>query len=159
MPRLMSEDDLDAVARIEMISMPQPWTRAQLTESLLKPHYRFFVETDSCGEVVGYMGCYICLPEADVTDIAVLPEHRRRGVAYRLMEYCERYLCEQGVDKITLEARVTNHAAIRLYERRNYVNCGVRPRFYADGENAVIYSKRLCAGDSDHRENKLLSDG
>ena len=86
------------------------------------------------------MGLQIFSGEGYVTNVAVLPEYRRRGIAQRLI-FAE---FENGMDFITLEVRKSNTPAIRLYEKAGFENVGIRPHFYTSpDEDAVIMTKNL----------------
>ena len=75
-----------------------------------------------------------------VTNVAVLPEYRRRGIAQRLI-FAE---FENEMDFITLEVRKSNTPAIRLYEKAGFENVGIRPHFYTSpDEDAVIMTKNF----------------
>lgn len=103
-------------------------------------HY-IVAETD--GKVSGYGGIWNICKEADLIDIAVHPDFRRKGIAQgilsRLIEFCRN--C--GCSKITLEVRISNAAAIGLYEKNGFRICGERKAYYADGETALLMSLRL----------------
>ena len=76
------------------------------------------------------------------------PAARRRGVAAALLAYMADYAVQHSLYRITLEVRVSNDAAIALYEREGYVRDGIRPRFYAHPtEDAAIYSWYRTKGD------------
>ncbi len=85
-------------------------------------------------------GLQIFSGEGYVTNVAVLPEYRRRGIAQRLI-FAE---FENEMDFITLEVRKSNTPAIRLYEKAGFENVGIRPHFYTSpDEDAVIMTKNF----------------
>lgn len=128
---------LDGVEKIENICFAHPWARDDLKKQLSLDTSHFVVCVD--GETVaGYAGLQIYSGEGYVTNIAVLPQYRRQGIALALLNRC----FENDMDFITLEVRQSNAAAIALYEKTGFKNMGVRPRFYtAPDENAVIMTK------------------
>ena len=79
--------------------------------------------------------------EAELLRIAVAPEARGRGLGRALLEACQRELAEEGLAQLFLEVRPTNLAAIRLYERCGWEPCGRRPRYYSDGEDALLFQR------------------
>jgi ribosomal-protein-alanine N-acetyltransferase len=73
---------------------------------------------------------YISCDEGEIVNVAVLPQARRMGVGDALMEESSRRASLKNVQQIVLEVRVSNEAAIRLYEKHGYVRCGIRRGFY-----------------------------
>lgn len=91
------------------------------------------------GKVVGYAGVLVQVGEAHITTVAVHPRHHRRKVATRLLVELLQQAVELGADAATLEVRVANRGAQRLYAGFGFVPVGVRPGYYAEtGEDAVI---------------------
>lgn len=129
-----------ALAALERVCFAAPWTEAGLAEELDNPHAVFLVAVE--GEtVLGYVGMHHLLDEGFVTNVAVTPAARRRGVAQALLRELAAYGTAHGLYRITLEVRVGNTPAIGLYESAGYVRDGVRPGFYRDPtEDAAIYS-------------------
>ena len=93
---------------------------------------------------VGYMGLQIFCGEGYVTNVAVLPEYRRQGIAQKLILK----ELENEMNFITLEVRKSNAPAINLYQKMGFENVGIRPRFYtAPDEDAVIMTKNIKPGE------------
>ena len=137
----MTAAHVEAVARLEQACFSAPWSAASLTEELANPLAVFRVAVDGDGQVLGYMGMHHIGDEGFVTNVAVAPAARRRGVAAALLSYMADYAAEHRLYRITLEVRVSNTAAISLYEGAGYVRDGVRPAFYSHPtEDAAIYS-------------------
>ncbi|HOK43766.1 MAG TPA: ribosomal protein S18-alanine N-acetyltransferase [Thermoclostridium caenicola] len=141
--RDMRESDLDAMAAIEQASFSVPWTRNMLEEELSNSRARYRV-LEFQGAVVGYIGMWQILDEGHITNVAVLPEFRRRGFARRLMQDLVDYAKANGIRSLTLEVRVGNLPAIRLYESFGFQIEGRRKHYYADNnEDALIMWLRL----------------
>lgn len=79
--------------------------------------------------------------EAELLRIAVSPEARGQGLGRSLLEACQRDLAGEGLVRLFLEVRPSNAAAIGLYRACGWEPCGRRPRYYADGEDAVLYQR------------------
>ncbi len=136
----MAAQHVDAVAALEEACFSLPWSREALEEELQNPHARFAVALDG-DTVVGYMGCHLLFDEAAVTNIATSPLRRREGIARTLLRHQATALHAEGACRLTLEVRVSNEAARRLYEQEGFVLDGVRPRFYErPTEDAALYS-------------------
>ncbi|MBQ3259234.1 MAG: ribosomal protein S18-alanine N-acetyltransferase [Clostridia bacterium] len=134
----MDESHVAALATLEALSFADPWSETALREELANPCAHFLV-AERDGRVVGYVGCHHMAGEGYITNVAVHPDCRRQGVARQLLQ--EALLRWQHLSRVTLEVRVSNAAAIALYEGLGFVCEGVRPRFYAHPtEDAAIYS-------------------
>lgn len=136
----MEQSHIAAVAALEQACFSEPWSAAALAEELDNPPavFRVAVEGDA---VLGYVGMHHVLDEGFITNVAVSPEARRRGVARALLADLAAYGTAHGLYRITLEVRVGNAAARTLYESEGYKLDGIRPGFYrAPAEDAAIYS-------------------
>ena len=138
----MTTEDIVKVALIEKECFHEPWSEEQLGESLDKDYARFLVAVDD-GEVVGYVGAYILGEDADITNVAVTSSHRGRGVAYDLMNSVMLLAREEGATMMRLECRVSNAPARALYDKLGFEDIGVRPHFYQNLEDAIMYEKHL----------------
>ena len=76
---LMKEEEIPQVAALEQVCFSEPWTEQGLRESFARPEYLFVTATED-GQVVGYAGLYQVLDEGDITNIAVLPSVREKGI-------------------------------------------------------------------------------
>ena len=136
----MTAAHVASLAQLEQTCFSTPWSAEGLAEELTNPHavFRVAVEGDA---VLGYVGMHHLLDEGFITNVAVFPAARRRGVARALLADLAQYAAAHNLYRITLEVRVSNVAAITLYEGAGYVRDGVRPAFYRDPtEDAAIYS-------------------
>jgi len=79
--------------------------------------------------------------EAELLRIAVDPAHRGEGLGRRLLEACQQDLATEGVERLFLEVRVSNHGAIQLYRTCGWKPCGQRPGYYPDGEDAGLFQR------------------
>ncbi|MCC8073157.1 MAG: ribosomal protein S18-alanine N-acetyltransferase [Clostridiales bacterium] len=130
---------LDDVCKIEELCFANPWSREDLENQLSLDTSYFYVAEDN-GKAVGYIGLQIFSGEGYVTNIAVLPQYRRQGIAEALICEC----IKNDMDFITLEVRQSNTVAINLYKKTGFENVGIRPKFYSNpDENAVIMTKYI----------------
>jgi ribosomal-protein-alanine N-acetyltransferase len=132
-----SQRDVDAVHRIEETSFPAPWRR-EFFESEISTDGRFNVVAKERGVVVGYLFAMWIFDELHVNKIAVAESHRRRGIADRLMESCLAFAARQSIRTISLEVRKSNGGAQDFYRHLGFASSYVRPRYYPDGEAAVV---------------------
>ena len=132
----MTEDHVAAIAVLESLCFSDPWSEHALREELDNPCARFLVATDN-GAVVGYLGCHHIAGEGFIANVAVHPDHRRRGIARLLVQAAQ----AESVSRLMLEVRASNTAAIALYRSLGFTEDGIRPRFYTHPtEDAVLYS-------------------
>lgn len=139
----MREEHLDQVYRIEKVSFPTPWSRASFLGELKNDFARYLVAAKD-ERVLGYAGMWLILDEAHVTNLAVHPDYRGRGVGRALMAGLMWLAVCLGAVRMTLEVRVSNEAAIGLYKRLGFRQEGRRRGYYSDtGEDALIMWKNL----------------
>ena len=135
--------DLNAIEEIERTSYPTPWSRSMFAGELAKPSSICLGAFDGDkDELVGYLIISRYVDAWHVMNIAVAPEFRRKGIARRLMERLFEVTARDARRGYTLEVRVSNEAAIRLYEELGFRARGVRRGYYTDNrEDALIMWK------------------
>ena len=136
--------DLDQVLRIERLSFSAPWSRAAfLSELLENDRARYFVARIG-DQVVGYTGMWIIIDEGHITNVAVHPHWRNRGIATQLLDALHDVARANGVRRMTLEVRKSNIVAHTLYEKLGFRDAGIRRAYYRDNnEDAIIMWKEL----------------
>ena len=151
--RCFQPRDLDAVIRINMTCLPESYTPFFYLQHYKNFPKAFYVaEVD--GRVVGYVMSRVerglsnhkplsVVKKGHIVSIAVLPEYRRRGIGRALMTHSLEGLREYGAEECYLEVRVSNTAAINLYKSLGFEMVRVVKRYYLDGEDAYIMSRRL----------------
>jgi ribosomal-protein-alanine N-acetyltransferase len=140
--RRLSSRDLAAVDRIERLSYPTPWSRSMFAGELSKPSSLCLGAFDDDGALLGYVIASRYVDAWHVMNVAVDPESRRNGVGTALLRRLFELTAGEGRRGYTLEVRVSNTAAIRLYERLGFRARGVRRAYYTDNrEDALIMWK------------------
>lgn len=127
--RTMQKDDVAAVAALEAQIFSMPWSAAGFADTLPREDVIFLVAYEQ-DELLGYVGIYCTLDEGEITNVAVAPAARRRGIARALLTELKQQLACRNVARIVLEVRVSNEPAIRLYEQLGFSMLGVRKNFY-----------------------------
>ena len=143
---------IPALAEIERLCFSIPWKARMLEEELENPAAVFVVALQN-GAPAGYAGMLAVCGEGDIQNVAVHPACRRRGVATALLGYLDRYARTHGFSRLTLEVRVPNAGAVRLYERAGFVRRGVRPGFYARPPEDALVMARLYGHSTCDKEN------
>jgi len=129
----MRRRHLRGVLRIEEQVNPRPWSLSLFLSELRYTESRAYLVARVGTEIVGYAG------DGHVTNVGVDPEHRRQGIATRLMLELARRALDEGAEALTLEVRVSNTGAQELYRRFGFVPAGVRKGYYSDAnEDALI---------------------
>lgn len=142
MIRKMKIEDVDAVATIEKECFSIPWSKESIEKELTNKD-SFFCVCEIDGKTVGYAGIYLAYPEGEITNIAITKKHREHGYAGQLLEFMFENTGKLGITDYTLEVRVSNEAAIKLYEKYGFVSEGIRKNFYdMPKEDANIMWKR-----------------
>ena len=96
------------------------------------------------GKLVGYVGMMTVLDEGQITNVAVLPEFRRKGVARALMTAIDGFAKSVGIVFLSLEVRCSNEAARGLYRTEGWIEAGQRRSFYSSPiEDAIVMTKTL----------------
>ena len=132
--------DLGAIEEIERASYPTPWSRSMFAGELAKPSSICLGAFDAdTQQLVGYAIVSRYVDAWHVMNVAVHPEHRRRGIAMALLERLFDVTAGDGQRGYTLEVRVSNAGAIRLYEQAGFRTRGIRRGDYTDNrEDALI---------------------
>ena len=130
------------VANIAARSLPDPWPAAVFRRELERPMSRGRVALRGASCVAYVLGWRV-LDEVQVLSLAVDPPWRRRGVGRRLLDEYLSELRGEGVQRVSLEVRASNGPAQELYRALGLHREGERPRYYGDGEDALIYGTLL----------------
>lgn len=148
----MRSRHLRGVEAIEALTSPRPWSKELFASELKQVSSRSFVTVRPDASVVGFACLMSTGFETHVTNIAVDPAARRRGVATRLMLRLIAETTAWGLHDMTLEVRASNHPAQELYGRFGFAQEGVRPKYYAEsGEDALILWARGIGSDDYRR--------
>lgn len=144
----MRRVDVPTVAAIAARCFDVPWDEPAFNDECRRAYAHIRVLRPEDGAAIcGFVHLWCVAGEAQVMNIAVLPEFRRRGYGRRLMEQGLALALGAGCGQITLEVRRSNAAALALYERLGFEVVGVRPRYYSDNqEDALVMRRPLSAG-------------
>lgn len=140
--RRLREEDVPAISRLEKETFSMPWSAESFLQMIEKEDTAYFVAEED-GQILGGCGLLLIAGEGNITNVAVAATARRRGVATGLLTYLMQEGDRAGLTAYTLEVRVSNAAAIALYEKFGFVSEGIRPNFYENPrEDAMIMWKR-----------------
>lgn len=140
--RAMTPEDVPFISRLEEETFSMPWSPESFLQMITKEDTRYYVAEED-GRLLGGCGLWMIAGEGNITNVAVAPEVRRRGVGTGLLKHLMTQGDREGVTAYTLEVRVSNEAAIRMYEKLGFRSEGIRLNFYEKPtEDAMIMWKR-----------------
>ncbi|HET7433448.1 MAG TPA: ribosomal protein S18-alanine N-acetyltransferase [Thermoanaerobaculia bacterium] len=132
--------DLDAIHALESVAFPAPWRR-EFFESEMAASGRICLVALRNKVLVGYLFAMWLFDEMHVNKIAVTEAERRKGIADALMAQCIDFAEQHDVKMISLEVRKSNHGAQEFYKHLQFKASYLRPRYYPDGEAAVVMTR------------------
>lgn len=139
--RKMVLDDVTQVAAIEKQVFSLPWSEKSFADAVEKEGNIYLV-AEADNRIVGYVGAWGVFGEADITNVCVAPEYRRRGVADSLIKKLIEEGRQNSIDVFFLEVRESNRSAIMLYEKNGFKQISIRKNFYERPvENAIVMSR------------------
>lgn len=130
-------EDIGAIYKVETVCFKQSWTLESIYTDILENDLSHYIVAEADSVIAGYCGVHIIFDEGHITNVAVLPEYRKRGIGRELLETM---MAQTGLDYYTLEVRESNNAAIQLYTGMGFRTFGKRPKYYGD-EDALIMWK------------------
>ena len=137
--RKICEADVRQIHEIETLCFPMPWSeesiRKDVEENVVA---RWLVLDDGEGKVLAYAGMWFVLDEAHVCNVAVHPDHRRKGYGMQVFSALEKLAQENSMSMMTLEVRRSNKAAQALYHKLGFIDVGYRKRYYENSEDALV---------------------
>lgn len=131
------ESDLSRVLEIERASFPLPWKKEFFLSELHNLRSYFWV-VEKAGYVIGYLCCWFVADEGEILNVAIDPGYRHCGIGKILVREAVTVARQRGVRALYLEVRVSNTTAITLYKSCDFREIGIRRRYYADGEDALL---------------------
>jgi ribosomal-protein-alanine N-acetyltransferase len=143
---------LPMVLDIERRSYPTPWSERAFLSELTQNAYARYIVGLRGQRVLAYAGMWLILDEAHVTNVAVHPAERGRGLGDALLSELERRAAASGCRRMTLEVRPSNAVAQALYVKHGFVARGRRPGYYSDThEDAIVMWKDDLPPDTGQR--------
>ncbi len=140
---LMTQNDLDGVVKVEEESFVISWSRKSF-EDELKNDKALYLVAKQDEKVVGYIGTWLILDEAHITNIAVSGEYRNQKIGDKLVNELIEICKEKNIKSMTLEVRNSNTIAQKLYKNHGFKLAGIRKEYYSDNkEDALIMWKEV----------------
>lgn len=147
----LTMSDLEQVMEIEPVAFgSHHWSRQSFMNEILNPIGFYYAAREvETGRLVGYSGFWFSDEEAHITTLAVHPDYRRLSIGERLLINDIVEAKKGGADWVTLEVRVSNDSAQRLYGKYGFRSLGVRRHYYQDNDEdaLVLWTERLSSQD------------
>ncbi len=138
--RTRPEDAFD-ITDIEKNTFPDPWSYRDTVDLISTEGAMCFSAVDN-GRVIAYVLGRLIAPEGEIYRVAVREEHRRRGIAYRLLDYAMKTSRGAGLECAFLEVRSQNLPALKLYTAYGFTEIGRRKNYYKDPtDDAIVMLK------------------
>ena len=150
--RLATPDDIPAISALEQVAQPHPWSAPMLAAELENPRSTLLLafpspDGDEASTLAGYIVFWLVADELHVLNVATAPAFRRRGVASALLHEAESRARAGSAVLSTLEVRVTNEPARRLYSGRGYEQVALRRKYYQDNNEDGLVMVKVFGAD------------
>ena len=136
--RKMEIKDVPEVLKVEKSSFPVPWTSDIFYHELTDNMHALYFVVDYDGEIIGYAGMWIVIDEAQITNIAILPEYRGKKIGEQLFHHLMMAAIRIGAVQLSLEVRVSNIVAQRMYRKFGLLPGGIRKNYYTDDQEDAL---------------------
>lgn len=140
----LQESDIGQVVQIEAETFSSPWSAKSFMDALASEQ-NIYLKAETDDQIVGYCGIWTSFESADLCNIAVKKEFRTAGIGQKLLEAGIQAAADKGVERILLEVRQSNKAAIGLYTKEGFQTIGKRKAYYTKPvEDAVLMELSIC---------------
>lgn len=160
--RSMKLEDIEQISQIEKETFSTPWTKDAFHNELVHNQFSYYIVMEHDGEIIGYGGMWTIMDEAHITNIALREQYRGQKLGELLMKGLMVKAIKLGMRRMTLEVRVSNGIAQKLYEKLDFRAAGVRKGYYTDNcEDALIMwadldIDKLATQDSGRNSNEQM---
>jgi ribosomal-protein-alanine N-acetyltransferase len=142
--RQMNLKDIPDVMKVEKATFSSPWTTDIFTHELTDNRHAYYYVVEYVGQVIGYAGMWIVIDEAQITNIAILPDFRGKKIGEKLFSHMMLTAIRVGAVQLSLEVRMSNMVAQKMYQKFGLVPGGVRKNYYTDDqEDALVMWVKL----------------
>ena len=139
----VSHSDLDKILEIENESFIKPFKKENFLYELNENPFSRFYKLVIDNEIIGFLLLYVTFDSSSIVQIAIKKDKRNQGFAEFLLQNVEKLLIKEEVNFITLEVRVSNIPARKLYKKLGYEEINIKKGYYEDGEDAIYRVKGI----------------
>ena len=138
----MTCNDIDDILNISKLSFSIHWSKSSIEKELTN-NLADYIIAKAQDKIVGFGGMWTILDESQITNIAVHPGYRKKGIGSVILKGLISTCENKNVTGLTLEVRKSNAIAQKLYNKFGFIKEGIRPKYYQDnGEDAFLMWKR-----------------
>lgn len=134
----MKPEHIDAVMIIDRESFTTSWTKEIFMKEIAENKFAHYFIVQLADEIIGYAGMWIVNDDAQVTNIAISPEHRGKKIGEKLFYFVFQHAIRTGVKQLSLEVRASNIIAQNMYQKFGLVPGGIRKKYYTDDQEDAI---------------------
>ncbi|MEK4303556.1 MULTISPECIES: ribosomal protein S18-alanine N-acetyltransferase [Oceanobacillus] len=137
--RQMNLEDVPGVMEVEEAAFTGPWDAEIFHKELCENDHAYYFVACLRDRIVGYIGSWVVFEDGQITNFAVHPDMRGRKIGEKLFGYVTTFMTGNGVERLSLEVRVSNTVAQSLYKKFGLVPGGIRKHYYTDNfEDAIV---------------------
>lgn len=137
--RKMTDADLPQVMALEKdLFRESPWNEQEYRYELHENPFSNLYVVEEDGEIAGYIDYWFLYEKAQIANIGVARKFQHRGIAQAMLRECVRRANENGCENVSLEVRVNNDPAIRLYRNFGFIDAAIRKNYYENGDDAIL---------------------
>lgn len=136
--RDMEEKDLDEIIELEHKCFTVPWSKDAFVSEISQNRFAKYIILEEEGKIIGYCGAWLVVDEAHITNVAILPEFRGRGLGEALMNAMIDICRRKHIERMTLEVRKSNTVAQSLYKKLGFQEGAIRKNYYSDNQEDAI---------------------
>lgn len=137
--RQMDIRDIDLVMKVEKESFSTYWPREIFQQELNSNKHAHYYVLETNGKIVGYAGLWVIQEDAQITNIAIIPDYRGKKLGEKLFSFVFQKAIQFGSRRLSLEVRASNVIAQRMYRKFGLVPGGIRKGYYTDNkEDAIV---------------------
>lgn len=142
--RDMTVNDLDPIVMLEKELFSSPWSKNDFIYELQTNPFSRIIVLEKDNEILGYIGFWLLGDQSQITTLGIKKDNQGKGYAKILMNACIEETMNRKYPTITLEVRVSNKRAIRLYQSYGFEIITTRKKYYQDtGEDAYLMLKKM----------------
>lgn len=142
--RLMNKNDLEVIVQLEEQLFSSAWSKDDYVYEIDQNPYGYYCVLEENQHIIGYIGLWIIFEQIQITTIGVDKEYQGKGYADMLMQYVMDVAQKKQCQTMSLEVRVSNQVAVKLYQKYGFEKVSIRKNYYKDNhEDAYLMIKEL----------------
>lgn len=149
MIRKMKDEDLVQIDALEQELFTSPWPIKEYEYELHQNPFAHVYVVEEDGLIVGYFDYWIMYEQAQIATIGTRKSHQSQGIGQKMLDFIIQQAEKEGCEFLSLEVRVSNEKAIRLYEKNGFITANVRKNYYSDNHEDAYLMVKPLGGEQD----------